>query len=129
MCLHTRQNVIEIAKKPIKVYKVIKLDNKSLYQDFQYQPDTLYRLRKALAYTRVGDYGYEFDAGFHAYRDVNNLYYSYRNKVVEFTIPKGARFIIGQYNEIVSTSIRSGDLKSVLESVLENVFIKETKNV
>ena len=35
------------------------------------------------------------------------------SKLVEFIIPKGAKYFIGFDGEIVSTSIRSGSLRSI----------------
>lgn len=39
--------------------------------------------------------------------------YGHTCKYVEFTIPKGAKYYIGRLGDIVSTSIRSGSLKSI----------------
>lgn len=124
MCLFVKGK-IQVAKEPITVYKIITVENKSKYQHFRYTPDTLYRLRKALKTKRL--YGDRvIEPGFHAYRTLGYtkraLSYTKRaltgyivrswsrEKIVEFTIPKGAKYYLGHNNDIVSTSIRSGSL-------------------
>lgn len=126
------------AKKDIEVFKVIHNDNYTVIQGFKYEPNTLYRHRKSLKCYG----GYNIFHGFHSYdekvtfkicnkdlvykqADVINLRYNNREisnydvikcKIVKFIIPKGAKYFIGTDGDKVSTSIRSGDLKNILET-------------
>ena len=117
MCLRTLTNEIKTAKEDILVYKIIdSKTNESLYRRFKYHRNTLYRLRKRLEI----QLNYYVDDGFHSYASLgkakeveNDLIFHPFRKVVEFTIPKGAKYIVGRSNEIVSTSIRSGSLKRI----------------
>lgn len=96
----------QTAKEDIIVYKIIKPDNRSLFRDFQYSPNTLYRLRKKL---KKSSYG-AISQGFHSY-SVKSLASSLYKKRVKFVIPKGAKYYYNPVdNECVSSSIRSGDL-------------------
>lgn len=119
MCLYIASGDVErIAMEDRVVYKVIQKNNKSLHQDFQYKPNTLFRLRKKLKIFRVGDYN-EINEGFHSY--VNfvtaakrcSYILTFNTKLVEFIIPKGAKYYLGDMNDIVSTSIKSGSLRSI----------------
>ena len=110
MCLYVKSgSKMRVAREPITVYKVIRFDNTSVVRGFQYKPNTLYRLRRALKVIKYDEY-LEINAGFHSY-----TYKSYQNgkKLVEFTIPKGAKYYVGMNSQIVSTSIRSGSLEAM----------------
>lgn len=120
MCLYVERGMaIKTAKQDITVYKMITKNNISVYQNFKYEPNTLYRLRKKLVAERVRNNTIRIvNSGFHAFRNNADSYAlkaintNYSNeKYVEFTIPKGAKYYIGEYGDIVSTSIRSGSLK------------------
>ena len=116
MCLYVKKgSKMKVAREPITVYKVLCNDNKSEFYKFQYKPNALYRLRRAL---KVVEYDGErrIYAGFHSFADIStgcaaSIAYGSLKKLVEFTIPKGAKYYIGTNNEIVSTSIRSGSLR------------------
>jgi hypothetical protein len=106
-----------IAKEDMLVYKVISESDKSLYARFQYKPNELYRLRKPLR--PAGTFADRVNEGFHAYTQLSTATFKCsvyggwtdKPKVVQFTIPKGARYFLGKMGDIVSTSIRSGDLQ------------------
>lgn len=111
MCLYTDTDKALIAKEDIHVWKVITSKNLSIHQYFEYKPNTLYRLRKALKLVGIPSRIYE---GFHSfrikpYKDIPEY------KVVEFTIPKGAKYFLGIHDDIVSTSIRSGTLRDIYD--------------
>lgn len=110
MCLCVKENTWrKIATHDIEVWKVLKNDNRSIVQGFQYKPNTLFRLRKKLnPEDSQGIY-----EGFHAYTNKAEAETMVGGdwKLVTFTIPKGAVYFLGICDEIVSTSIRSGNLK------------------
>lgn len=114
MCLKIKKGEVEkTATEDIVVYKIINMHNNSLYQGFQYKPNRLYRLRKKLKVKRN-----EIYEGFHSYNCLvkvrDNILETFLNpKVVKFVIPKGAKYYLGRDNDIVSTSIRSGNLKNI----------------
>ena len=113
MCLTSRTLDILIADRDIFVYKIIDCNNLSMHKMFPYKPNTLYRLRKALNPLRCNfSMLYKVYNGFHSFITKPREYYCF-HKVVEFTIPKGARYMIGLYGDIVSTSIRSGSLERI----------------
>lgn len=108
MCLYIKKGEKErTATEDMVVYKIIKNDNKSFWLNFQYQPNTLYRLRKKLKISEGA-----IHEGFHAYLFAD-VYKSYRTKYVKFIIPKGAKYYLGKNDDIVSTSIRSGNLVGI----------------
>jgi hypothetical protein len=112
-----------IAKADIPVFKIIDKDNTSFIQKFQYEPNTLYRLRKALK--PALHWPYEVDAGFHAYTIdcyETNKHLNSRTKKVKFTIPKGARYFIGIHGDIVATAIRSGDLTPITGKIFSEII-------
>lgn len=125
---------LQTANKPITVYKVIDLGNLSLARNFQYAPNTVYRLGKPLKVNTAGHCLFIMQ-GFHSYNTFDEAasipsirlqghYY----KVVEFIIPKGAKYYTNcNSGESVSTSIRSGDLKEL--RVTPNLNIKVAFNV
>lgn len=102
------------AKEDITVYKIIKNDNTSMYQDFQYKPNTQYCLGKNLKPWDLICIYFEVDEGFHAYLSKR---FTPDKKLVEFVIPKGAKYFLGINNDIVSDSIKSGDLKNLIHSL------------
>lgn len=111
MCLTLINEELHTASRDILVYKIISNDNSSYHREFPYEPNTLYRLRKALKPV----WGEVF-RGFHAYisyigYDGNRHFIPNRAKIVAFIVPKGAKYYLGHHGEIVSTSIRSWDLK------------------
>jgi len=121
MCLHVLGNInnqpIEVAKADITVYKILTDDNISPYQRFSYEPNTLYRLRKPLVISTQWSKGI-ISEGFHAYLDKSETFcrvgfHNPQFKAVELTIPKGAKYVLGQNDDIVSTSIRSGSLEPI----------------
>lgn len=110
---------IETAKQDMVVYKILLKDGKrSPYRRFRYAPDTLYRLRKALKVRKTCSRN-AIHEGFHAISNkataVARCSWT-SNKIVEMTIPKGAKYCKGKNDEIVSTSMRSGSLKAMRKS-------------
>jgi hypothetical protein len=106
-----------VAKKEILVYKEIYIGNTSFFRGFRYEPNKLYRLRKALSIIRHMKHGDTINQGFHAFTrkaaQAKAAQASYGTKMVKFYIPKGAKYYMGTHADIVSTSIRSGDLLAV----------------
>lgn len=110
MCLYIKSGP-HIAGRDILVWKVLCSDNSSLHREFDYVPNKTYKpveLRVDRAYNAI-------HAGYHSFRSrhVARTVKNYTGqKVVKFTIPKGAKYYIGNYEERVSSIIRSGDLKA-----------------
>lgn len=112
MCLTVLEKKFEIAKGDMVVWKLIyDIDDASFYQNFRYTPNTMYKIEKNLvidSYDTVSD-------GFHAYTRVSflclNYYKRFSIKLVKFIIPRGATYIRGDNNDIVSNMIQSGSLK------------------
>lgn len=116
MCLSVISSELT-ATEDMVVYKVIRQNNTSVYYDFQYKPNTLYRLRKKLKIINNGSYN-GIREGFHSFKDFQYATVEMSNwfrteKIVKFVIPKGAKYYLGMSGDIVSTSIRSGDLKGI----------------
>lgn len=113
MCLHPKTDEsIHVTDHDIVVYKILRLDNSSMFQNFQYEPNRLYH-GPALSYFLPFVDAPFIEKGFHAYVDElaaerNCVPYS---KVVTFTIPKGATVCYGWFDEIVSDTIISGSLE------------------
>lgn len=111
------------ARKNITVWKVIKKNNYSLYLNKCYKQNILYP-RVKFGYS--GRYSSSFsdikefatiDRGYHSYRSRERARDEHHNvqhnnsKIVKFIIPKGAKYYIGDCEDIVSDIIKSGDLK------------------
>lgn len=132
MCLNVKvSNGIEPETKTapyeIRVYKGIRGSNVSFHQGFRYQAHTLYRHRQALK--SCDSYAnpfapnsksrfFQYIKGFHSFSKETSCMCNFFNpyahidmKVVEFFIPKGAKYLLGMNGEVISSSIRSGDLK------------------
>lgn len=115
MCLITTQKEPLIAEKDILVWKLINKNNVSLHQRFFYSPNKLFpkvglNIFSSCVHKRIF-------RGYHAFRsrDAARIDRSYQCgdlKVVKFYIPKGAKYYIGDDNDIVADRIRSGDLKA-----------------
>lgn len=123
MCLYVLENInnqpIKVAKTDITVWKILTSDNVSPYQRFSYEPNTLYRLRKRLV-IGIPQWAKRLrtiNEGFHAYLYKSDAFshagFDAYRIVVELTIPKGAKYAMGQNNDIVATSIRSGSLEPI----------------
>lgn len=124
----------ELATRPMTVYKVIDTDNRSAFQSFVYEPGICYKLGKSLcSYKNAFTNTWDVDEGFHAYTSVRAARRSQlsrtRNcaldstpptvarlfKIVEFIIPVGAHYFLGDNDDIVSDEIISGNLLSIGE--------------
>lgn len=131
MCLYVSSG-IETCRADLTVYKVLKLNNTSPIREFHYLPNTLVRYRKALVLeTRSRKFSrfHEplhwdvIEGGFHTfltkaqavhYFGVNPRAPSTRSyKVVKMVIPKGAKMVRGDDDEVVSTSLRTGSLRAL----------------
>lgn len=118
MCLTIQNGEFErTAVADMIVYKVLMLDGVAPFTGFQYKPNTIYRLDKKLFVNKFN----EIEEGFHSYvshkkaLDMSDWFdYAHGTftKVVEFAIPKGAKYYLGTDGDIVSTSIKSGNLQS-----------------
>ena len=115
MCLNILSGPHKAAQ-AIPVYKNIHRDDRSMYQRFRYKPNQFYSLGKKL---KLGKnlVGSTIHRGFHSYEQrahaVKLRRSQYRGstcKTVLFWIPKGAIFYKGMRGDLVSTSIRSGEL-------------------
>lgn len=123
MCLyidklfHQRiDNILQplIAKTDKTVWKVIGKHNLSMHRKKHYSPNKLYQ-RVAFGYSSDSLNIQYIEAGYHAFtsRCIARLkYYSNKEeyKLVKFTIPKGAKYYIGEDGDIVSNMIKSGNL-------------------
>lgn len=127
MCL-TPISKEKTAKKDILVYKVIDDLDKSFHYNFQYTPNETYNLDKKLAVVETCHSidNYELisekiiNEGFHSFDSLEPAgdwyWVSLKrgiSKLVEFTIPKGAKYYIGTNGELVSSSIRAGNLDNL----------------
>lgn len=129
MCLTIKESGFEmIAEEDMTVYKVIRTDNTSQMQRFPYDPGAQYTLPPADSAKfnlaglkpRKDDGWRRVYSGFHAYITkeeaedrVAQAYAPAVLKVVAFTVPKGAHYYLGFYEEIVSDQIIAGDLKAL----------------
>lgn len=115
---------LQVAQYDTPVYKIIRKDGKSLFQKFQYEGHTTYKLRTALKVFKGNQYR-SIDKGFHSYLNYSGALImrgrsasEYSGEVVEFIIPKGAKYYVspsenGNVIEVVSTSIRALSLRPV----------------
>ena len=127
MCLKIKSGP-HYAKKDISVFKIVLNDNRSFYRKFTYTPNTQYRQ------VGIRPYFGGIKRGYHAYRrELSDVYFqgyaggymiNFRDsysitidlgteKIVAFTIPKGAKYYIGFRGDIVATEIKSGSLKAM----------------
>lgn len=119
MCLGTFNPEIQVANGIIPVFKILRMDNKSLVMNFQYEPRERYTLTSSLRASPnpiIEDY-WLVNEGFHTYHSMKRarderycLSSSFVFKLVAFAIPKGTHYIIGDDGDIVSDTIVSGDL-------------------
>lgn len=127
MCLtirnfKTKKEAITFSKKPkkaikdITVYKVLNLDNRSIYEKFLYEKGKeYYRYGEKLFGISVykqyyGAYKIEIDDGLHAYTSKviarRKSDYDFSRKMVKMIIPKGALYFEDKLNhEIVSSKL------------------------
>lgn len=104
MCLYSKTNIPKIAKKDIKVYKILgKIDKKFL------TPYRSYRMNEGYHYIQTGKkfgvflssgmYPYRIEKGLHAYTTLNaaidQKYHGLISQIiVEMIIPKGSEYFI-----------------------------------
>ena len=112
MCLHIKSGPY-VAKVDKTVYKIILMDNRSFYRNKRYKPNTL----SPKVTLGVSLYGDAIKEGYHAFTNkratVKQLQYYIGCKMVEFTIPAGSIYYIGN-GDIVATRIRSGSLRNMM---------------
>lgn len=127
MCLMKKVGTLDsyVADTDITVFKVLSLDDKSLQYGFQYAPGETYGPVE-LGVASYGDIGTLVYEGFHAYLSLGRARVeliveamcdgrSYSMvaesvlpvKLVAFTIPAGARYILGDDGDIVCDTIVS----------------------
>jgi len=121
------------------VYKTVKEDNKSAHYNFQYWPHNTYHA-DALTVDNVNSieslsvdgksYEQVIQEGYHSFQAsgvrlrggnviVSKLneqvmaFTKFGDKLVKFTIPKGATYYYGVNGDVVSDQIISGDLKEI----------------
>lgn len=112
MCLYAISG-IRTAKVDITVYKVLTEKNRSIFCLFPYEPNTTYRLEQELVIKNNA----KVHEGFHAFQTLERarrlLVRKEKEKIVGFTIHKGAKYVLGNNGDIVSTSIHSGSLEAI----------------
>lgn len=123
MCLY-RISHINIVDSDLTVYKVLSPSHKSPYQYFQYEPNKTYHLGISLKVN-----GMEVAKGFHAYTSQKDAIEGacIGGLVYPMTIPKGSQVVFGDCNDIVSDSIRTGDMNEEWRVIIENTgksFVK-----
>lgn len=116
MCLYleSRKQSAIIATEEFKVYKVLQKDNRSEFQNYLYEPNQLSHRVNLVISNNMFD-GPHIRKGYHSYVSFKVAYTfcPKDHKIVEFTIPKGAKYYLGNYEDIVSNRIMSGDLKGI----------------
>lgn len=116
MCLISYTGDIHVASEDMTVYKIIWRSNESSVRNFCYSPGVRYDLGAPLHPIQfTGEIETRFEKGFHAYRSwfpdwPQQMAVLVSEKIVAFTIPKGAHYALGDDNDIVSDSIIAGDL-------------------
>lgn len=96
---------VKIASRNIIVFKILdKTTNKSPYYHMKYEPRGLCKSRLKIVYNE--NY-LDVNNGLHAYttKRAANKRKDYYKKIVEMTIPKGSKYIIGYNNTIVSNQL------------------------
>lgn len=98
----------QVLAEDMVAFKRIYNSGKSQYQDFWYEPKTLYKKRK-LRPTKEAVYG----AGFHAYLLPPQSMYanSKTKKIIAVTIPKGATVFFGGYGDVVTNMLITPNFK------------------
>ena len=111
MCLvikkHTQRRT---ASKPIKVWKLLGVDNTSPFYNHVYFPNQTYVAKFSFSYDV---YDNKFvESGLHAYCTLDGAeYFRFPDEyIVQMTIPKGAHYYLGSLGDIVTDTIESGDL-------------------
>lgn len=132
MTLSTFESEPTTTTEPMVVYKIIGVDNRSQWHDFQYEPNQTYRIDGGLKIDNQEELE-EFNdpppaiisRGFHAYtvngaitRVWHGCLARCMSKMVAFTIPCGSKVFHGQYGDIVSDCIVAGDLNAISDDVI-----------
>lgn len=105
-----KERITKIARKDIIVYKMFENNWKSPFNGFKYKPGFHY-------YQDDNDLGFDWfdkydkrisvEAGLHAYTTLKGAhqYIWGKRMVIQVIIPKGAKYVRGTDNEIVSTDL------------------------
>lgn len=118
MCLYverdfkTKKEAIAFSKKPliakedITVYKILDRGFFSPYRDFKYKRGEEYKATFSFFVTSIS-HDLEVHSGLHAYVSMEYAYgnRSDEQKIYKMTIPKGAKYFVGIFNEIVSNRL------------------------
>lgn len=121
MCLYPLDNKVNTAKKNIAVYKHVSYKGNekagnNIYRSgiigFEYEENTLYKSNTFPTANIVkGELNGE---GFHAYQDLTSVdadYLKYNSgRYIECYIPKGAKYILGKYSEVLCSSLVIGNI-------------------
>ncbi len=100
MCLVTKDSTIRIVQKNIIVYKALEFSGKSPYLSFYYLPFKKYIVKDPLELIR-GENIILVEEGFHSFvNKYDAKSFAHRNycKVNTFIIPKGASYVVGQWD-------------------------------
>ena len=114
MCFSISKNCLKAkkAKEDIVCYKTLTSDMNSMYKTFKYKPNTTYRLWNWMFWQLKKKDAYDsIHKGFHSFikyqSAINDAEHYSLVLVVEFIIPKGARYFINEGNgEYVSNKIK-----------------------
>lgn len=115
MCLYVthRQKNEWTAKKDIPVWKLLLKDGRqSIFRSFLYKPNTAVHIEKMGRTEYENGTRFAINEGFHAYRSMRSAMQGgvESDVIVKMTIPAGARYYIGMYDEIVSDTLVTGDM-------------------
>ena len=101
-----------IAKKDIKVYKVLNVFDCSPYRNFKYEKGYHYSTKFTKYFSRWVNWVIRINSGLHAYRSFtkaeenrSNNYYPSDYKVVTMYIPAGSKYYKGINGDIVSDNL------------------------
>lgn len=113
MCLYSKTNIPMIAKKDIKVYKILYKINKKFLTPYKF-----FRMEEGYHYIQTGKkfkvflnwgmYLYRIEKGLHAYttlKEARRNLFEY-SVIVEMIVPKGSEYFIDKINkEICSDNL------------------------
>lgn len=111
MCLNVISGTTRrVAQKDFFVYKRLKFNDESPYQDTKYIRNKTYKLGKEIRQSNGA-----VNAGFHAYLNIGaaRAGLDYDEKIVPMIVPKGTRYYVGDGQEIASETIKTIALDDV----------------
>ena len=111
MCWSNDEAIKKIAKNNFTVYKLVKFDTfdtcKSSIYKYIYVFEKLHKLEHSIIIKEKNDMCF-IDEGFHSYTNLRILSFVEdltNGCIVECTIPKGAKYYVNNYGEVVSDQI------------------------